>query len=146
MRQRFSGDMCLMRSVLAVISSRPYDKWTLRVEGGRFASESPGRHSVAGRIGLGAKPPPQFGQTFCSLFSAHSAQNVHSYEQMRAVNVSAGRSLSQYSQFGRSCSAIGPSITEENNIAGQRNRSARTMSALLPKTDMCSALGDWANS
>jgi len=95
------------------MSSRLYDKWTLRADGGRFASERPGRHSVAGRIGLGAKPPPQFGQTFCSMFSAQLAQNVHSYEQMRAVSVSAGRSLSQYSQFGRSCSAIDASTWKE---------------------------------
>src|SRR5208337_4037245 len=27
-------------------------------EGGRFATESPGLHSVAGRMGLGWKPPP----------------------------------------------------------------------------------------
>ena len=33
---------------------------------------------LTGRIGRGAKPPPQFGQTFCSLLSTQSAQNVHS--------------------------------------------------------------------
>jgi hypothetical protein len=36
------------------------------------------RHSVAGRIGRGAKPPPQFGQTFFSVVSTQSAQKVHS--------------------------------------------------------------------
>ena len=54
------------------------------VEAGRLASESPGRHSVAGRMGRRSKPPPQLGQTLCRTFSTQSAQNVHSYVQMRA--------------------------------------------------------------
>jgi hypothetical protein len=33
---------------------------------------------LAGLIGLGTKPPPQFGQTSCSTLSTHVAQNVHS--------------------------------------------------------------------
>jgi hypothetical protein len=33
---------------------------------------------VAGRIGLGTKPPPQFGQTFPRRLSTQVAQNVHS--------------------------------------------------------------------
>src|SRR5262245_54517891 len=57
-------------------------------------------------MGLGTKPPPQFGHTLCNLVSTHSAQKVHSYEQMRAVVASGASSLSQYSQFGRSCSAM----------------------------------------
>ena len=47
-------------------------------EAGRLASERPGRHSVAGRIGRGSKPPPQLGQTSCSACSTQSAQKVHS--------------------------------------------------------------------
>jgi len=78
-------------------------------DGGRVATQSPGRHSCAGRIGRGTKPPPQFGQTFASLLSTQSAQNVHSNEQMRASGDAGGRSRSQYSQFGRSSSAIAPS-------------------------------------
>jgi hypothetical protein len=31
-----------------------------------------------GLIGLGTKPPPQFGQTFSKTISTHVAQNVHS--------------------------------------------------------------------
>lgn len=31
-----------------------------------------------GLIGLGTKPPPQFGQTFSKTLSTHVAQNVHS--------------------------------------------------------------------
>ena len=67
----------MIRAECRAMSSRLYDRWTRVVEGGRFATESPGRHSVAGRIGRGAKPPPQFGQTFWSR-STQSAQNVHS--------------------------------------------------------------------
>ena len=51
---------------------------TRLVDGGRFATDSPGRHSVAGRIGRGTKPPPQFGQTLLSSFSTQAAQKVHS--------------------------------------------------------------------
>ena len=36
-------------------------------DGGRFATDNPGRHSFAGRIGRGTKPPPQFGHTLASL-------------------------------------------------------------------------------
>src|SRR3954471_11891719 len=61
-------------------------------------------------MGRGTKPPPQFGHTFWSLVSTQSSQNVHSYEQMRASVALGGKSLSQYSQFGRSCSAIAASI------------------------------------
>jgi hypothetical protein len=98
--------MFLMRWECAAMASRVYDKNARLVEGGRFATESPGRHSVAGRIGRGTKPPPQFGQTLKSTLLTQSAQNVHSYEQMRAIVDAGGRSLSQHSQFGRSSSAI----------------------------------------
>jgi hypothetical protein len=60
------------------MSSREYDERTRVVEAGRLASERPGRHSVAGRIGRGAKPPTQLGQTLWSSCSTQSAQNVHS--------------------------------------------------------------------
>jgi hypothetical protein len=70
--------------------------------------EMPGRHSRAGRIGRGANPPPQFGQTSNSFVATHSAQNVHSKVQIRASGAAGGRSLSQYSQFGRSSSTILP--------------------------------------
>jgi hypothetical protein len=33
---------------------------------------------ILGQIGLGAKPPPQFGQTFPRMLSTHVAQKVHS--------------------------------------------------------------------
>ena len=33
---------------------------------------------LTGRIGRETKPPPQFGQTLCSILSTQSEQNVHS--------------------------------------------------------------------
>ena len=62
----------------AATSSTLYFKCTRLSDGNCFVTHTPGRRSVAGRIGRGAKPPPQFGQTLCSLFSTQSAQNVHS--------------------------------------------------------------------
>jgi hypothetical protein len=105
-RQRLSGGMCSIRLTCSAMSSRVWDRLRRRVEGGCLPRDTPLRHSVAGRIGRGTKPPPQLGQTLCKVCSAHSAQNVHSYEQMRANADSGGRPLSQYSQFGRSSKAI----------------------------------------
>ena len=62
----------------AATSSWLYLRWTRLSDGGCASVHTPGRHCFAGRIGRGAKPPPQFGQTFCSLLSTQSAQNVHS--------------------------------------------------------------------
>jgi hypothetical protein len=66
---------------------------TRTVEGGSATS------AAGGRIGRGAKFPPQFGQTPPSTSSAQAGQKVHSYEQMRA-SASGGRSTSQHSQLG----------------------------------------------
>ena len=82
---------------------RPAKEWR---PGMCFVTHTPGRHSCEGRIGRGTKPPPQFGQTLDSFVSTQFAQKVHSYEQMRASVAAGGRSLSQYSQFGRSCNAM----------------------------------------
>src|SRR5271165_1714523 len=89
----------------AAISFGLKERRTRAVEAGLFASDSPGLHSRAGRIGRGANPPPQFGQTFRRTLSTQAAQKVHSYEQIRASVAFGGRSLSQYSQFGLSSSA-----------------------------------------
>jgi len=62
----------------ASTSATSRERRTRFVDGGRFARQAPGRHSFAGRIGRGANPPPQFGQTLWSLVSTQSAQNVHS--------------------------------------------------------------------
>jgi hypothetical protein len=61
-------------------------------------------NSAAGRIGRGAKLPPQFGQTPLSLVSTQSRQNVHSKVQIIASPAAGGKSLSQHSQLGRSSS------------------------------------------
>lgn len=67
---------------------------TRLVEAGLFTSFS------GGRLGLGTKSPPQFGQMLLKLSFAQSAQNVHSNEQMRASGEAGGRFLSQHSQLG----------------------------------------------
>jgi hypothetical protein len=61
---------------------------------------------AAGRTGRRTNSPPQFGQRPDKCISAHSRQNVHSKEQMRASGESGGRSRSQRSQPGRSSSIV----------------------------------------
>ena len=61
---------------------------------------------VAGRIGLGEKPPPQLGQTFSSTSSTHALQKVHSKLQIIASVVPGGSGLLQCSQVGLSSRAI----------------------------------------
>ena len=51
-------------------------------------------------VGRSSNSPPQLGQRSSSA-SAHSAQKVHSNEQMNAPGASAGRSAVQRSQMGR---------------------------------------------
>ena len=101
-----SGAVPARRAANASASSQEYDIRTRSAEGGRFATESPGRHSVAGRIGRGVKPPPQLGQTLRSR-ATQSRHQVHSYVQIIASAEAGGRSRSQPSQLGRSSSAIG---------------------------------------
>jgi len=57
-------------------------------------------------MGLGTNPPPQLGQTFPRTVSTQVAQNVHSYEQMRASSESGGSGLLQCSQVGLSSSIV----------------------------------------
>jgi len=57
-----------------------------------------------GRIGRGTKPPPQLLHTFASTSLTHSAQNVHSKEQMRASPEAGGSGMLQCSHEGRSSS------------------------------------------
>src|SRR5690348_7844358 len=105
-RHRSCGGTSFSRAQCAATSSSEYFSFTRLSEGGCLATHTPDRHSFDGLIGRGTKPPPQFGQTLCSLVCAQSAQKVHSYEQIRASVDCGGRSLSQYSQLGRSCRAI----------------------------------------
>src|SRR6059058_2998003 len=103
---RSCGGISRSRAECAATSSTLYFRCTRLSDGNCLVTHTPGRHSVAGRIGRGAKPPPQFGQTLCNLCSTQSAQNVHSYVQMRASTELGGRSTSQNSQLGRSSRAI----------------------------------------
>ena len=98
-----------MRFEWTAISSNVKCSCTLLDDGGCLAIDRPCRHSVAGRIGRGTKPPPQFGQTLSSVVSTHFAQNVHSYVQIRASVDAGGKSLSQHSQFGLISSAMASS-------------------------------------
>jgi len=93
------------------MSAREYDRCTRFVDAGRLPTDSPARHSFAGRIGRGAKPPPQFGHTLASIRSTQSAQNVHSKVQIRASGESGGRSRSQASQLGLSSRAMVTRLT-----------------------------------
>ncbi len=90
----------------SAISSGVYGERTRACDPGFLLTHIPGRRSVAGLIGRGSNPPPQFGHTFASTWSTHAAQKVHSKLQMRASLLAGGKSLSQYSQFGFSIRAM----------------------------------------
>ncbi|CAN5670857.1 hypothetical protein BH11PSE12_BH11PSE12_26860 [soil metagenome] len=76
---------------------------TRAVDGGFFAKRA------AGRIGRGTKLPPQFGQIPFKVISTQAVQKVHSKEQICALAADGGKSQSQRSQLGRSCSIYFPS-------------------------------------
>lgn len=63
------------------------------------------------RLGRATSSPPQFGH-LAEKVVAQASQNVHSNEQMRAPDRSAGRSLSQHSQLGLICSMTLSSVVE----------------------------------
>jgi hypothetical protein len=77
---------------------QPSGAKTRTVEAGSLTS------FAAGLTGRRSNPPPQFGHTPPSRSSTQSAQNVHSYVQIRASGDSGGRSRSQHSHEGRSSS------------------------------------------
>lgn len=76
--QRSSGAVCHNVRTSSETSSAEYRRRRRRESGGSLTSPVPSRHACCGLIGRGAKPPPQFGHTFCNVFSTQSAQNVHS--------------------------------------------------------------------
>jgi len=119
---RSCGGMSLIRAQCAAMSSTGYFRCTRLSDGTCLTVQTPGRHSREGRTGRGENPPPQFGQTLESLVSTQSAQKVHSYEQIRASSAVGGRSLSQYSQFGRSCSAMADHPVGAPIMASRRAR------------------------
>lgn len=55
-------------------------------------------------MGLGAKPPPQLGQTSCKTLSTQSLQKVHSNEQIIASVEEGSSGLLQFSHVGLSSS------------------------------------------
>jgi hypothetical protein len=61
---------------------------------------------ATGRIGRGAKFPPQLGHVPRSLVSTQDRQKVHSKEQIIASGASGGRSRLQHSQLGLSSSMM----------------------------------------
>ena len=73
---------------------------------GSWPRKLPSRQLRAGRTGRGTNPPPQFGQTLSRMRSTHVAQNVHSYEQMRASGEFAGNGLLQFSHVGLNSSML----------------------------------------
>ena len=95
-------------------------------------TDRPGRHSVFGRMGRGAKSPPQFGQTFSSIRSTQAAQNVHSKVQIRASLASGGKSLSQHSQLGRSSRAMEGTLVDGRPILIRLNLAEMTKATQKP--------------
>src|SRR5438128_6492291 len=58
-------------------------------------------------MGRGQKPPPQFGQTLCRMFSTQDRQKVHSNVHIIASVELGGSAMLQFSQVGlRVCSKI----------------------------------------
>ena len=60
----------------------------------------------AGLRGRATSSPPQLGHTPFNFCSAQLEQKVHSNEHIRAFSAPAGKSQSQHSQLGRSCSIL----------------------------------------
>jgi len=54
------------------------ERWVRVVAAGWWVRDVPLTHSVAGRMGRGAKLPPQLGQMFWRWVSTQVAQKVHS--------------------------------------------------------------------
>jgi hypothetical protein len=70
--------MARSSALSAATSPRVHFNRLRSVAGGWFATLTPGRRGVAGRIGRWTNPPPQFGQTLNSTVSTQVAQKVHS--------------------------------------------------------------------
>ncbi len=54
------------------------ERWVRFCDGGWWVREMPWTQGVAGRMGRGAKLPPQLGQMFWRWVFTQSAQKVHS--------------------------------------------------------------------
>lgn len=87
---------------------------------------------VNGLMGRGANPPPQLGQTSSSTSSTHCAQNVHSYEQMRALVALGGNVVLQFSQVGLSSSiVVSPLISSQEYHSTFSTRSTQIRTILV---------------
>ena len=93
------------------------------VRGRAFATDSPGRHSLAGRIGRGHKAAAAVRADVVQLgLDAVGAERAFIAADPRST-AAGGKSLSQYSQFGRSCSAMtassGLGVADHRKTAGR---------------------------
>jgi len=103
---RFSGGMIPTTLENCACAARSTGLYLILVLAGSLPRKLSPFQFLDGRIGLGTNPPPQFGQTPPKIESTHAAQNVHSYEQMRASSESGGNALLQFSQVGLSSSMV----------------------------------------
>jgi hypothetical protein len=94
-----------MRALCFSVSSREYDKWMRLLDGGRFSTERPGRHSVAGRTAE-ARSLHRHPGRHCEVFFVRNPHRTCTHSYKCVPPDAGGRSLSQYSQFGRISSAI----------------------------------------
>jgi hypothetical protein len=102
----FSGGMILIGAANVACAAGSTGRCFTFVPGGWTPRKLSFLQFIDGRIGRGTNPPPQFWHTFSKTFSTHSAQKVHSKEQIRASSESGGSGLLQFSQVGRSSSAM----------------------------------------
>jgi hypothetical protein len=93
-----------MGSANAACAALSTGRWRTLVLAGSFPRKLSFFQLREGLIGRGMNPPPQFGHTSSRTVSTHVAQNVHSYEQIRASSESGGNAALQFSQVGRSSS------------------------------------------
>ena len=104
--QRSSGGISLIGAENEACAAASTGRWRTFVLAGSLPRKLSPFQLRAGLIGRGTKPPPQLEQTLPRTPSTHSAQNVHSYVQIRASNEFGGRGRLQCSQVGRSSSIV----------------------------------------
>jgi len=101
---RFSGGICLICAANCSWMPRSTGLCFMVVLGGYFPRKFPPFQWVAGLIGRGQKPPPQFGHTLPRISSTQLLQKVHSKVQIIASSEFGGSGLLQFSQVGLSSS------------------------------------------
>src|SRR4051812_42830638 len=128
LRYRASGRSTRIAAENAAWAARSTGRCLVLVLAGSMPRKLSPFQFVAGLMGRGTNPPPQFGQTLPRTDSAQAAQNVHSYEQMRASTELGGSAALQCSQVGRSSSIDTPGVrpggrTPGSRLGGQTQRS-----------------------